>query len=267
MVLPDLPPARTPMFTAPDNLFEPLTVPSGTSLLDAHRFWRVHIGVTAARQWVAGHPPTGLRPDGTSSGVMFGSPTVYGYRYTEQDSAAWTGANLQIAIVSGGHDTTLWRVDAMALWLDDRPARVPAGGRRLTFTVQSGCPAADHGAVSVPPSGRDHRLLPTGRPAEALICRYSGAGALTSHVRLLGRGAGQLADLATRVEFGHVDDRVIRCPMDDGSHVAIAFRYPDGDNGSLWYRASGCPAIDNGTVFVGVGPGSHALFAALAKLR
>jgi hypothetical protein len=133
--------------------------------------------------------------------------------------------------------------------------------------VQSGCPGDDRGAISVPPSGRDDTLLPSGRPAEALICRYSGDGALTSHTRLLAAGAAQLAATAAQVGFGHVDDQVIHCPMDDGTHLAIAFRYPDGELGALWYRASGCPAIDNGTVFVGAGPGSDALFAALAKLR
>jgi hypothetical protein len=267
VVLPHLPPARNPLFAAPDNLLAPQSVPSGGSLVDTKRFWRVRMGIADARRWIAAHPPTGLRAAGTSSGVMFGAPTVYGFHYADEDSAAWTSASLQIAVVAGPPGVTYWRVDAMAVWLDSMPARVPAGGHRLSFTVESGCPSSDGGAVSVPPSDLRNALLPSGRPAEALVCRYSGAGTLTSHTRLLAPAAGRLADLAGEVTFGHVDRQVINCPMDGGSHLAIGFGYPDGQIGALWYRASGCPAVDNGTVFAGVGPGSTALLAALARLR
>jgi hypothetical protein len=266
VVLADLPPARTPMFEPP-HVLGPQTGPSGKSRVDTERFWRVRMGIADARRWIADHPPTGLRASGTSSGVTLGSPTVYGYEYSDEDSAAWTHARLQIAVVSAGRGLTFWRLDAFALWLDSTPVRVPRGGPRLDVTVQSGCPATDDGAVSVAPSDLDKSLLPGGRPAEALVCRYSGSGELASHTRLLAAAAAQLAALAARVEFAHVDNQVIHCPLDDGSHLAIAFRYPDGEIGALWYRASGCPAVDNGNVFAGVGPGADALFAALAKLR
>jgi hypothetical protein len=267
VVLPDLPPDRSPMFEPPHLLVRPQSTLSGGSLADTTRFWRVRMGIADARQWIADHPPTGLTASGTSSGVMSGSPTVYGYQYADEDSDAWTRASLQIAVVSAGPGLTFWRLDAMALWLDSKPLRVPPDGARLAVTVESGCPVTDHQAVSVAPSHLETALLPAGRPAEALVCRYAGDGTLTSHTRLLAAAAAELAALAGNVSFGHVDNQVIHCPIDTGAHIVIAFRYPDGEIGTLWYRASGCPAVDNGTVFAGVGTASDALFAALAKLR
>ena len=267
VVLADLPPVRSPMFTAPESLPRPLAGPTGRSLVDTTRFWRVSMGIADAREWIADHPPTGLRPSGTSSGVRSGSPTVHGYEYADEDSDAWTRASLQIAVVSAGRGVTLWRLDAVALWLDNAPARVPAGGPRLTLTAESGCPATDGGAVSVAPSDLDDSLLPSGRPTDGLVCRYSGIGELTSHTRLSGSAAAQLAVLAAEARFAHVDNQVIHCPLDNGSRLAIAFGYPDGETGALWYRATGCPAVDNGNVFAGVGAGTDALLAVLAKLR
>jgi hypothetical protein len=267
VVLAELPPVRSPIFTAPNSLPRPLAGPSGRSLVDTTRFWRVRMGIAGARQWIADHPPTGLVESGTSAGVRSGSPTVYGYQYADDDSDAWTRASLQIAVVSAGRGVTLWRLDAVALWLDSAPARVPAGGPRLAVTAESGCPATDGGAVSVAPSDLDDALLPSGRPSEGLVCRYSGIGDLTSHTRLSPSAAAGLAVLAAEVRLAHVDDQVMHCPLDNGSRLAIAFGYPDDETGALWYRASGCPAVDNGNVFAGVGAATDALLAALAKLR
>jgi hypothetical protein len=267
VVLTELPPARSPLFTAPGSLPRRLAGPSGRSLVDTTRFWRVNMGIADARRWIADHPPTGLRATGTSRRVRLGLPTAYGYEYADEDSGAWTRAALQIAVVSAGRGVTFWRLDAVALWLDSAPVRVPPGGPRLAVTPESGCPATDGGAVSVAPSDLDDALLPSGRPTDALVCRYSGVGELTSRSRLSPAVAAQLAALAAEVRFAHVDNQVIHCPLDNGSRLAIAFGYPDGEVGSLWYRASGCPAVDNGNVFAGVGPGTDALLAALAKLR
>src|SRR5262249_28052190 len=71
VVLADLPPARAPKFRAPDNLLTPQSVPSGGSLVGTKRFWRVRMGINDARRWIADHPPVGLHPAGTFSGVMF----------------------------------------------------------------------------------------------------------------------------------------------------------------------------------------------------
>jgi hypothetical protein len=267
VVLAELPPMRSPLFTAPDSLRRPLVGPSGRSLVDTTRFWRVRMGIVNARRWIADHPPMGLRASGTSRRVQSGAPTAYGYQYADEDSGAWTRATLQLAVVPAGPGVTFWRLDAVALWLDNAPVRVPAGGPRLTLTPESGCPATDGRAVSVAPSDLDDALLPSGRPTEGLVCRYSGIGELTSHTPLSSSVAAQLAVLAAQVRFAHVDNQVIRCPLDNGSRVAVAFGYPDGESGALWYRSSGCPAVDNGTVFAGVGSGTDALLAALAKLR
>lgn len=231
-------------------------IANASSVVDTVRFWQVKMPYAASLAWIRAHPPAGLRLSGSSSGSGPAGATSAGFSYGAPDSDAWVQAQLEISLAPQGPNSTTWRVDGVALWLDPEPLRDDRAGQRLRVTVAKGCPASDAHAVGVSNTGDDldQSLLPTEQPTAALTCSYSGPNgkpfALATRHLLPQASARHLAAVARQVSLSHADDGVTHCPLDDGSVTVLAFSYSTRPDVDLWYAPSGCPFVGNGKVLV-----------------
>lgn len=245
-------PADTPALAGPA-----MGIANASSVVDTVRVWRVKMPYAASLAWIRAHPPAGLRLSAGSSGRGPAGATSSGFSYGAPDSDAWVQAQLQISLAPQGPNSTTWRFDGVALWLDPTPLRDDQPGPRLRVTVAKGCPASDANAVGVSNTGDDldQSLLPTEAPTAALTCSYSGLNgrpfALVTRHLLPQASARQLAAVGRRVSLSHVDDAVTHCPSGDGSVIVLAFSYATRPDVDLWYARSGCPIVGNGKVLVG----------------
>jgi hypothetical protein len=97
-------------------------------------------------------------------------------------------------------------------------------------------------------------LVPAGRPAAGLECRYYGMNGhpfrLRSQQRLTAAARRVAASMA-RVPLSHVLGGVMSCPMDDESAELIALSYPGQPDVDLWVWLNGCGGISNGYIVSG----------------
>jgi hypothetical protein len=262
-----LPADRRRLTHAPRGLHEPSSRPEAKSLIDLARFWRVTMSFRAAGRWIERHHPRGLRKSLSGESTSHGVVVSRFVGFDVADSSAWVQAQLQITIVRGGHSTSLWRVDGMALWLDPRPIRDTYRGHRARITTHTGCPSSDRHFRDVRNTGARlaKMMLPPGKPSAVLLCRYSGANgrpfSLRAHRRYGPRIAGRLAHRLRTTSLAHVDGGVMFCPMDDGSAQIAAFAIPGRPDVAIWMHSTGCPTDDNGVI---VGP--DAIGSAVARL-
>jgi hypothetical protein len=152
------------------------------------------------------------------------------------------------------------RADGVVVWLDPKPMRDVADGRRVHVTVSGGCPTDDRGVVGVrnddPVLG--HRMLPDANPARGLVCRYEGLNgkpfALLKSRRLDATHAALLADEVGRLPLSHTDGGETSCPMDDASMAILVFSYAGSDDIDLWVAINGCSFVANGSIVAAAGP-------------
>jgi len=228
-----------------------------SSLVDVKRFWRVGMSFQRAGVWINRHHPRGLRKSMSGNSTSQGNVVSQFVGYDARDSSAWVEAELQIEVVRGPHDTSLWRVDGMALWLDPRPIRDTYHGHRARITTHTGCPASDRHFSDVRNTGARlaRMLVPPGKPTAVLLCQYKGlngrAFSLSAHHRYGPRIANRLVHRLRSVSLAHADGVETSCPMDDGSADVAAFAFPGRPDVAIWIHATGCSADDNGVI---VGP-------------
>jgi hypothetical protein len=254
-----VPPGSVELDGAPSSLLSGpvMGTPMTTSLVDDSSWWRVPTSMTSTLAWFVGHPPGGLARSGSGSSSSYGAITSSGDSYDAPSSAAWTGASVEIGVAPMGPDTSVVRVDGLAIWIDPIPVRDNQPGPGMRVAVASGCPAGDRGFVGVtnPPPPLDRSLLPAGTPNAGLVCEYYGMNghpfALKEKTTLNQSAADALAVKVQQLTLGHIDGEVVNCPMDDGSAAVVALVYPDGQNLDLWITTNGCTDVSNGYISAG----------------
>jgi hypothetical protein len=225
-----------------------------SSLIDESRNYQAALPLAQALSWLQKHPPLGLAAGGSSSGTDHGVVSSGGYSYGAPDSDAWTGAQLEIGVVSLGTDRSTIRVDGLDLWLDPTPVRDDQAGPRLRVEIATGCPATDGPAIGVTNAAAQDRdldahLLPAAKPNSGLVCVYNQARTLTSHQLLDAAGAQRTAGPWQRLSLSHIDNTVTKCPADIGTVTIYVFGYPTRPDVDLWDFTSGCSSIANGQTF------------------
>jgi hypothetical protein len=219
----------------------------------------VRLPFSAARAWLAAHPPPGLPSDGSASGgnAFTGKTTMTGVSYRGPANRAWQSAELEIGAAPAGPGTSVIRADAVIVWLDPRPVQSGPGAHPVRVTVTGGCPPTDQGitGVSNPGAALTQRLLPAGRPAAGLRCRYDGLNGhpwqLVTAIRLGAQEARRAARSMARIPLSHPDGAVVHCPMDDGSAEVLALAYPGRPDVDLWIKLNGCRGVSNGYITAG----------------
>lgn len=267
------PPSATPATTGPATLSGPAVGGlASTSTFDFPSFFTVPMSQAEAATWVSAHPPAGLvvsaHYPGTAPSQVPVRPVI-GYRFSEADTSAWTGAGLDVTVAAVDAHTSLWRVEGTATWLDPMPTTDDQSGPRLRVTVAAGCPGSDRNIVGVSNSGIDLStgLLPSKPPTEALICSYAGSlatvqarkangpgspgspDALAGHHLISAATAQHLADLAARVTLAYDSGGLIQsCAGGDGNSAIIAFAYANRPDVDLWLDLASCPEVSNGRI-------------------
>ncbi len=249
-----IPPNATETSVAPSTQPGPaLGAPRDNSLIDHATFYRVPMPFDDAVAWIKAHPPEGLATAGTMSGT--GGPRVAGFSYA-QPAGAWPQAQLEIGIAADGADASDIRIDGVTQWLDPRPERVSASGKRLSVTVAGGCPQSDKAYTNVENEGGelDEAMLPTQIPTSGLVCGYEGLNgtpfALTAQRRLDAAAAKKLSAAVGGLSLAHLDaDNVpVSCPFDDGSAAVLVFSYASRPDVAIWYHSRGCQSVSNGRI-------------------
>jgi len=130
------------------------------------------------------------------------------------------------------------------------PVLPPYHGRTpaVRVVVSKGCPAKIPGVVDVrnPRSVNGRTLLPAHVPTAGLMCAYGPDGASLGSRLLSQTEASAFATVINRVRFA-ADGGPLSCPMDSGRIYVLAFAYRDAPDADLWWHASGCQSLDNGT--------------------
>jgi hypothetical protein len=246
--------ARPPSLLAGPALGQPEGV---SSLVDQAMTWQVGLPFPAARAWLSAHPPRGLPEEGSGQAWDRNGVTMAGYGYRGPASRAWQSASLQIGIAAAGPRSSVFRADAVIVWLDPRPVPSGPGPHPMRVTVAGGCPPGDAGVTGVtnPGAGLSQRLLPTGPPTAGLSCRYDGLNGrpwqLAAGQRLSTSAARQAAASMARLPLSHIDGGVMSCPADDGSAEVLALAYPGRPDVDLWVTLNGCGGVSNGYITAG----------------
>ncbi len=155
-----------------------LGTPAASSLVVQTQYWRAPMPFHQVQAWLEAHPPAGLRFEGSSTGGGPGpGDATVGYGYTAPATAQFQSPELEIGAVAAGPSVSAIRVDAVVVWTDPRPWPDNAPGRRIHVNVAQGCPLRVAGVVGVanPGANLTTSLLPAGKPAAALVCRYNGS--------------------------------------------------------------------------------------------
>lgn len=255
LALARVPPGATQIASAPPSLPGPaMGTPVVDSVVDKARFWRVAMPSATTLAWIHAHGPRGLVTEGSMNGGGAGTQTG-GYSYTEPGADPGTSPALEMGVASAGDHASVIRADGMVIWLDPRPVRDAASGRRMRVTVERGCPATDARAVGVTNVGRDldRQLLPSADPVAGLICRYDGLNghpALRLHdqQRLDAAAARRLARAMGQIRLSHPDGGATSCPADDESVTVLALSYTNRSDVDVWFARTGCPRIANGHI-------------------
>lgn len=272
VALAPVPRSATPLAHAPAILAGPVDgVPNTTALVTSTRAFRVPMSVADSEAYIKAHPPAGLSYGGSGQTYRGPDGDVFGFVYgSNRTSSSWENAQLEIGITAVGTHTSAWRIDGLAIVVDQTPLPDTTAGPRLRVTVAQGCPSSDRGIVGVSndAAGLDRALLPPGDPSAALVCAYQGMNgtpfALLAHRTVNATTAQRLAGDVGSSVLSHPDGgAVINCPMDDERTTIIAFHYSDGTDVDVFVRTSGCSTIANGVI---IGQPSSALFTDLASL-
>lgn len=274
VALAPVPVSAMPLAHAPAILAGPVDgVPNTTALVTSTRAFRVPMSVADSETYVKAHPPAGLGYEG--GGRTYSGPDgeVFGFAYGSSDtSSAWTNAELEIGITALDEHTSAWRIDGLAIVLDQKPLPDTATGPRLHVTVAQGCPRSDRGIVGVSndAAGLDRALLPPGEPSAALVCAYQGLNgtpfALLAHRTVDAATAERLAgDVRTSPLSHPAGGAVTSCPADDGRATLLAFHYADGSDVDVFVHTSGCSTIANGVIAGVPSPGLLTGLASLTK--
>lgn len=254
-----LPSGARRISAVPAHLDSALGTPAASSLIDDKRFWSIPMSYDDTVAWFTAHPPQGnVKSDGSGTGSGPGYQT-HGVEYAAPANPAFQSATLSINIGTDSARRSFMRADAQVVWLDPRPIRDTATGRRIHFTVAQGCPSNDRGVPDVTNRGPglDTALLPNQNPTRALLCRYAGLNGhrfrLIGHQLLGSREASRDAMLVRSLPLSHVDDAVHSCPADDASAGYAAFEYADGFTVDLKVGIFGCASVSNGVILTTAG--------------
>ena len=135
------------------------------------------------------------------------------------------------------------------------------------------CPADDRGVVGVLTDGpdADRSLVPAETPDAGLLCSYAGLngkrfGLLLQRV-LSAEDAAHVADVARRVELGHLNCGRSNSPADDGSVTVLMLKYPHHAAANLWLEARGCVSASNGHIRAPGGATLAALIEVVNQLK
>ena len=249
--------------TACKTVDEDLGTPSGSSIVEAQRSWRVHGPLRSVQKWLYAHPPAGLQLT-TWIGAAVDSGGPWGYN--DHASAKWQSAQLGVGAAYLTPSTTAICLEAQVAWLDPRPWPDNVSGPRVHVAVAAVCPATDAKLVGVSNPGADlkTRLLPPGQPTAALVCSYNGyngpslqlpqlslAMKLAHQARLGSAAAGRLASAVNALPLSHVDGGLTSCPAGLGTAAILAFSYRTGPDVDIWVAETGCPYFANGYIRTG----------------
>ena len=211
--------------------------------------------VDATAAWIRSHPPVGFTLAGNGSGGGPAFQTVqFGYEpvHRRADGAL---RQLQLEVTNLSASSSGIRADGLAEWLDLRPIRDAAAGRRIHINADAICAPSIAGVVGVTNTGSDlmTTLLPRATPERGRVCVYDGLNGhpdfgLTAQHVLTAQEAQRLATAALRLPLSHPDGGATSCPSDDASAVLIALRYPDGRDIDLWAAVTGCAEMRNGKI-------------------
>jgi len=251
LALAQVPPGAKEISTPPATLPGPaLGTPQTDSLIDHARYWRVAMSLKDAIAWVQAHPPSGLTSNGSGSESDHDVLVEQGFSYVGADG----GGQLEIGVAADGESSSYIRADGVTEWLDPRPVRDDADGKRLVATVAAGCPSSDRGFAGVENVGSDldAALLPSGSPTVGLLCEYEGMNgkpfSLLTQKLLDAAAASRLAATARAISLSHTDGDVHSCPMADGSADLLVFSYSGRSDVGLFYLRNGCQTISNGRI-------------------
>jgi hypothetical protein len=270
-----IPPGAVALGSAPAALSSPAMGENGVeTTASLTSYWRVPMSFPAAEQYVQKHPPAGLTQWASSSED---SPTVIVHAYAWTDGGSSHG-ELEFGLASMGEESTAGaasylRVDARVEWLDPHPVADTRAGARMRLEAGNRCPADDRGIVGVRNDGPgfDRNLVPAETPNAGLLCSYAGRngkrfGLLLQRV-LSAEEARRIADVAHRVDLGHLDGGVTNCPAYDNSTNVLMLVYPHRAATNLWLEDRGCPSVSNGHVTAVGSPSQGALFDAMNQLK
>jgi len=130
------------------------------------------------------------------------------------------------------------------------PSPPPYRGRTpaVRVLVSKGCPSEIRDAVDVNnPSGADwHTLLPDKKPTAGLMCAFGPEGTPLGSRLLSPAEASTFATAINRVQIKEASG-LTTCPPDSGRIYVLAFAYADVPDADLWWHATGCQFLDNGT--------------------
>ncbi len=252
----------------PPHLDQPaLGIPDSKSLVDKSAFWHVNEPMSEVWRYVRSHRPSGFSESGTGEETAHGRVVEHGIAWSEPDTSYAEQLTAAVSLSHDGRKATWLRADGMGLWLDPRPIKDSASGRRLRVLTTGSCPPSDRHAVGVrnpnPGGSLDHHLLPPReQPTEGVVCRYSGVNGQrefhnTGRDRLDRTAARRLAQKASALPVAHTDGDVVNCPMDDGRYAVVVFRYPGRPDIDLWTARSGCATTANGHIVVNGGIPLH----------
>ncbi|HEX8092742.1 hypothetical protein [Jatrophihabitans sp.] len=267
LALAEIPAGSVQLSSAPAALPAPAMGDNGVeTATDLARYWQLPMSFPAAEDYLKQHPPAGLTQWG---GSAEGSPTamVHSYGWTVGGSSPQGGLEFGLASIgeaSAAGTASYLRVDARVEWLDPHPMADTGTGPRMRLEAGSRCPADDRGVVGVLTDRPDvdRSLVPPGTPNAGLLCSYGGLngkrfGLLLQRV-LTAEDAARVADVARRVELGHLNGGSRNCPAGDGSVTVLMLEYPHLAAANLWLEARGCASASNGHIRA---PGSATLAA------
>jgi hypothetical protein len=255
-----LPPGVVRIKPSKHLLTEPgMGTPNGGSVVDRATFWKVDLPLATAFRDVKAHRPKGLTLNGTGQGGDRHGVTDEEIEWTEPDRVYAAYLESDVGLFKAGPDKTYVRADGEGDWIDPRPLRDDAKGKRLRVTVAAGCPKSDKGVVGVQSPGADlnHVLVPKAEPTAAMICEYDGFNTkptlgLHRQVTLKARAARRIEREARKLPLGHTDGGSLEfsCPADYGALDVVVLSYPGRADVDLAVNDSGCASVANGHILV-----------------
>ena len=142
---------------------------------------------------------------------------------------------------------------------------------KIRLDIADGCPQSVINYADVVNTYGGPPLIPAD-PEGGLFCRYHPEGGVPSpnggqierQTRLSPAAAHELARAIRGLDLSPPRG-TFHCPADIGTVALIGLTYLSGPNVSLWYHASGCQTLDNGTfgAFEGV---NSSFFAGFEKV-
>jgi hypothetical protein len=265
-----LPKSATPLHQPlPHALAQPnMGFATATSTVDHRQAWQVAMSMPALARWIEAHGPAHLLRDGSSGSSVRGRTVARGFSFTEvHKNRAWESAGLIVSIAPLGPRVSAVRTDGIVVWLDPRPLRDTARGRRVHLRVSDPCPLSITHVVGVRNPDLavlHHALLPPGRPSAGVVCSYRGARETSARQTLDAAAAAHFATAVRRLRLAHADGEVQHCAMLAETPVIVALSYGTGDI-DLWLPAGGCARVGNGWILSGGFTGYQQLAGHLAR--